>query len=82
LKYSDRAGIRSLRVFVSVQNPFILYAPFVKKGYGPDPEGNGYGGGINSSVSSAAPTIPLRAVTVNLNVPTIRQFQFGLNVKF
>ncbi len=81
-KHLERSGIRSIRVFAAVQNPFILYSPFVSKGYGPDPEGNGYAGGVTSSVSNAAPTVPLRAVTVTLNVPPTRQFQFGLNLKF
>ena len=45
-KILAKAGISSLRVYVTALNPFILYSPFVKGGFGPDPEGNGYGGAV------------------------------------
>jgi TonB-linked SusC/RagA family outer membrane protein len=76
----SRVKISSIRVYVSFQNPFMIYAPFVKNGYGLDPEGNGYGG-VSSSTLGGTP-VPGRAITVNLNAPPTRQFQFGLNMKF
>jgi TonB-dependent starch-binding outer membrane protein SusC len=79
-KLLGKSGISSLRLFVNVVNPFILYAPFVAKGYGMDPEGNGYGGVSTSQVGGTP--VPGRAITVNLNNPPTRQFNFGLNVKF
>lgn len=76
-----KAGITSLRVYVSAVNPFVIWAPFVNDGYGPDPEGNGYGGGVNSTGTSNAGTVG-RQITVNANNPSTRQFMFGVNLKF
>jgi hypothetical protein len=78
--FLNRAGISSLRIYFSAQNPFILYSPFVKDGYGPDPEGNGYGG-VSTSTVGGTP-VPGRAITVNLYAPSTRQFNFGVNLKF
>ena len=76
----SHVNVSSLRIFVTCLNPFILYSPFVKNGYGLDPEGNGYGG-VSSSTLGGTP-VPGRAITVNLNAPPTRQFQFGLNMNF
>lgn len=75
-----KAGMSSLRVYVNATNPFIIYAPFVKDGYGPDPEGNGYGGAVAAAGSDIG--VPTRQVSVNLNNPAVRQFTFGVNLKF
>ncbi len=75
-----RAGISSLRVYATALNPFILYSPFVKKGFGPDPEGNGYGGAVTpfgGGISSLS-----QQITVNANNPSTRQFNLGVSVKF
>ena len=76
----DHVKISSLRIYVTCLNPFMIYAPFVKNGYGLDPEGNGYGG-VSGSTLGGTP-VPGRAITVNLNAPPTRQFQFGLNMNF
>jgi TonB-linked SusC/RagA family outer membrane protein len=80
-KMLERAGISSLRVYFTVENPFILYSPFVKDGYGPDPEGNGYGGGAMAQGSSYLGA-PGRQISVNANDPSTRNFNLGLSVKF
>ena len=82
-----KVGLSYLRVYVTAVNPFIIYSPFVKDGYGPDPEGNGYGGAVTSptaggSVGSGGVTGQGRLVTVNANNPSTRQFNFGINLKF
>lgn len=74
-------GISYARVYVNATNPFIIYSPFVRDGFGPDPEGNGYGGAVNPTGSGVAST-PNRQVSVNLNNPPVRQFTFGVNLKF
>jgi TonB-linked SusC/RagA family outer membrane protein len=76
-----KMGITSLHIYISVVNPFVLYSPFVKAGYGPDPEGNGYGGGVmvNGTTNSGAPG---HQISVNANNPSTRQFLCGLNLKF
>lgn len=80
-KVLSRAGITSLRVYVSAVNPFVIWSPFVKDGYGPDPEGNGYGGGIRSQGTGEAGTVG-RQITVNANNPATRQYIFGVNLNF
>jgi TonB-linked SusC/RagA family outer membrane protein len=77
-----KAGINSMRVYVNLLNPFVLYSPFVKEGYGPDPEGNGYGGTVSSTSAGGSSSVPSRAITVNANTPSTRQINFGLNLKF
>ncbi len=73
-----KMGLAGLRVYATANNPFILYSPFVKSGLGVDPEGTGVGGAIggNQSVQNG------RAITVGLDLPSTRQFLFGLNAKF
>ena len=82
-----KAGIQSLRVYVSAQNPFILWSPLVKAGLGLDPEGN-TGGNPNAGNGSVptqgggATSVPNRAITINMGVPPTRQMIVGVNVKF
>jgi len=80
-KILSRAGVNSLRVYVSAVNPFVIWSPFVKDGYGPDPEGNGYGGGIRSQGTGEAGTVG-RQITVNANNPATRQYIVGVNLNF
>ncbi len=82
-----KAGIKSLRIYVTALNPFIISSPFVKGGFGPDPEGNGYGGGIASqqaggSVGAGGVNGAGRQISVNANNPATRQFNVGMNLKF
>jgi TonB-dependent starch-binding outer membrane protein SusC len=86
-KMLSKAGISSLRVYVTAENPFILYSPFVKAGYGPDPEGNGYGGAVASTAAGGSTGVggangSGRQISVNANNPSTRQFNVGLNLKF
>jgi TonB-linked SusC/RagA family outer membrane protein len=80
-KWLGRSGISSLRIYVTALNPFIIYSPLVKDGLGLDPEGNGYGGAVSSTATSIV-SAPSRTITVNLNAPPTRQFNFGVNLKF
>ncbi|HEY3405487.1 MAG TPA: TonB-dependent receptor [Ohtaekwangia sp.] len=77
----SKISVTSLRVYVSAVNPFVIWAPFVDEGYGPDPEGNGFGGGIRAQGSTEGGTIG-RQITVNANNPATKSFIFGLNLKF
>jgi TonB-linked SusC/RagA family outer membrane protein len=81
----SKAGVSSLRVYVSAVNPFVLYSPFVDDGFGPDPEGNGYGGSAqnqDAGYTNNNSGSPLRAITVNANNPSTRQFLVGMNLRF
>jgi TonB-dependent starch-binding outer membrane protein SusC len=76
-----KANISSLRVYVNATNPFIIYSPFVQDGFGPDPEGNGFGGAVTPTGAGEIGA-QNRQISVNLNNPSIRQFIIGLNLKF
>jgi TonB-linked SusC/RagA family outer membrane protein len=83
----NRAGITSLRVYVNVLNPFVIYSPFVHAGFGPDPEGNGYGGQVASTAAGGSNGVggsagQTRQITVNANNPATRTFNLGVQLKF
>ncbi|MEO6228923.1 MAG: TonB-dependent receptor [Ferruginibacter sp.] len=86
-RWLDKAKISSLRIYVSAQNPFILWAPIKKDGLGIDPEGNN-GGNPNAGNGAIGPqgggasAVPNRAITLVMGVPPTRQIIAGLNVKF
>ncbi|HTL06856.1 MAG TPA: TonB-dependent receptor [Chitinophagaceae bacterium] len=75
-----KSGIQSLRVYVSAQNPFIIWAPLVRDNLGIDPEGNGTGNSVNSSAGGTP--VQTRAITVGMGVPPSRLFIIGVNLKF
>jgi len=84
-KLLSRAKIQSLRVYVSAQNPFILWAPLKRDGLGLDPEGNGnnFGAAIGSQGGQAAVRPNTGSITVvGMGVPPTRQIIFGVNLKF
>ncbi|MDP4246773.1 MAG: TonB-dependent receptor, partial [Bacteroidota bacterium] len=79
-----KAGIQSLRAYISAQNPFILWAPLKSSGLGLDPEGNGTN--VNNAAittqGGGAVAVPTRAILVGAGVPPTRQILFGVNLKF
>lgn len=80
-KLTTKWHMTGLRVYVNVTNPFIIYSPLVSDGLAIDPEGNGYGNAVTATGSTGA-TATNRQISVNLNNPSIRQYTFGLNLKF
>lgn len=78
----SKAGISSLRAYVSAQNPFILWSPMVRDGLGLDPEGNQANVNTVGTQGGGATAVPARAVTVGMGVPPTRQVIIGVNVKF
>ena len=82
-KWMNKAGIQSLRTYISVQNPFILWSPLVSDNLGLDPEGNVTGNNIAAGTQGGGATaVPGRAVLVNMGIPPTRQFVFGVNLRF
>jgi hypothetical protein len=81
-KILGKAGISSARVYVNVTNPFIVYSPFVKDGFGPDPEGNSFNNSSLGPTGAGDLAVPTRQISVELNNPSTRQVTFGLNLKF
>ena len=62
-----RLGVRSARVYTTVEDPFILFSPFVNKYGGIDPEASGGPG--NPGVA-----------TLNLDTPSNWSVIFGINI--
>lgn len=67
--YLKRLGAKSIKMYATVEDPFILFSPFVNKYGGLDPEAAGNAG---------SPSI----ATLNLDTPPTRSFIFGLNISF
>jgi TonB-dependent starch-binding outer membrane protein SusC len=86
-KFIAKAGINSARIYVSTTNPFILYSPFVRDGFGIDPEGTGINNNNAGGTVALAPTgggasSSQRAIIVSLNTPPTREVIVGVNLKF
>jgi len=67
--FLKRLGVRSARVYTTVEDPFILFSPFVNKYGGIDPEASG------------GPSNPANA-TLNLDTPSNWSMIFGINISF
>ncbi|MAW94808.1 MULTISPECIES: TonB-dependent receptor [unclassified Leeuwenhoekiella] len=80
----EKVGLQSLRLYATVQNPFVLFSPYHKES-GMDPETNSGADGSGNAQNSATGTagfISRGIATIGTNVPTTRNFLLGLNVKF
>lgn len=73
----DDFGIERLRMYATVQNPFVMFSPFNDE-TGLDPETNSYGN-ENAAVTTQ---YKQRLLTVGTNSPATRNFLFGLNLTF
>ncbi len=62
-----RLGARSVRVYATVEDPFVLFSPFVNKYGGLDPEAGG---------SASTPSV----ATLNLDTPPNWSLIFGINI--
>jgi len=77
-KYVSRMKIQSFRAYVAVQNPFVLYSPYMRNVGGVDPEATGTG---NQGVQNPG-NLSSRALTINLNTPPTLSVNVGFNVTF
>lgn len=80
-QFLKKVGMSSARLYLNVTNPLILYSPLVRDKLAVDPEGNGYAGSTVSAQGADTAT-PTRQIAINLNNPPVRQFTFGVNLKF
>jgi TonB-linked SusC/RagA family outer membrane protein len=71
------AGVSRLRLYVTAQNPFVLFSPY-KKESGMDPETNSFGD-ENAAVTTS---YPRRILTLGTNAPATRTYLAGLNLTF
>jgi TonB-dependent starch-binding outer membrane protein SusC len=74
-KWLKNTGIEKLRLYCTVENPFVLFSPYRNES-GMDPEPNSYGD-QNVAVSGTH-----RMLIVGTNTPTTHNYLVGLNVTF
>lgn len=77
-KLISRMHIQSFRGYVAVQNPFVLYSPYMRNAGGVDPEATGTG---NQGVQNPG-NLSGRALTIGLNTPPTITVNVGFNVTF
>ncbi|MBR1464486.1 MAG: TonB-dependent receptor [Prevotella sp.] len=80
LKAVKNLGISRLRLYATVQNPFVLFSPFNNES-GLDPETNSFAT-QNTAVAIDGYTGKHKMPIVGYNTPATRNFLFGLNVTF
>ena len=73
-------GISRLRLYATIQNPFVLFSPFNNES-GLDPETNSWAN-QNTAVAYGEYSGKHRMPIVGYNTPATRNFIFGLNVTF
>ncbi len=82
-KITEKVKIKDLRVYVTAQNPFLLFSPYVSdyNGVDAEPTGTGTIGGVgiagNLRTGGNNP-----ALIIGPSTPPTRSFLFGLNVTF
>ncbi len=69
-----RSSAVKMRMYFTVQNPFVLFSPFHKES-GMDPETNSYG---NENVATGG--FQKRILTVGFNTPATRNYVLGVNL--
>ncbi|WPV02128.1 TonB-dependent receptor [Mucilaginibacter sp. cycad4] len=74
-KWAKKIGTQNIRVYLSSENPFILFSPYVRAG-GIDPEATGTG---NQGVQDPG-NISTRALTIGVTTPSTKSFIAGLNI--
>ena len=80
LKAVKDLGISRLRLYATVQNPFVLFSPFNNES-GLDPETNSWAN-ENTAVAVDGYTGKHKMPIVGYNTPATRNFLFGINVTF
>ena len=82
-KLMNDYGFKNLRLYATVQNPFVLFSPFYDES-GLDPETNSgvNADGTRQNVAVNTGSISRGIPTIGANVPTTRNFLLGLNVTF
>ena len=71
-------GINKLRVYGTIQNPFVLFSPY-RHETGMDPETNSFG---NENAAVAYSTNLKRLLTIGTNTPSTRNYMIGINLTF
>ena len=77
-RLATKLKIQSFRSYVAVQNPWVLYSPYMRDAGGVDPEATGTG---NQGIQNPG-NLSGRALTIGLNTPPTVTFNVGFNVTF
>ncbi len=77
LKAVKDIGIQKLRLYATVQNPFVLFSPY-KRETGMDPETNSYG----DENAATAGLVNRRILTIGTNSPSTRNYMLGVSLTF
>jgi len=77
-KWIKNAGISQLRLYGTVQNPFVMFSPYYDES-GMDPETNSYGD-ENAAVPYSSNL--RRLLTIGTNTPSTRNYLIGINLTF
>ena len=80
IKAIKNFGISRLRLYATIQNPFVLFSPFNNES-GLDPETNSWAN-QNTAVAYSEYSGKHKMPIVGYNTPSTRNFLFGLNVTF
>jgi len=75
-KWMKAAGADRMRVYITAQNPLVLFSPYHKES-GQDPETNSYG-----TQNQAVTNYPYRMLVVGSNTPSTKNFIIGCNLTF
>ena len=78
MKAIKNLGLQSLRLYATVQNPFVLFAPYTNE-TGMDPETNSYG---DENMASNTGLVNRRILTVGANSPSTRNYMVGVSLTF
>ncbi len=73
-------GISRLRLYATIQNPFVLFSPYTNE-CGLDPETNSWAN-ENTAVAYGEYSGKHKMPIIGYNTPSTRNFLFGLNVTF
>ena len=76
INWIKNTGIDKLRLYFTVQNPFVMFSPYNKE-TGLDPETNSYG-----NENQASPGYQRRLLTIGTNTPSTRNYLIGINLTF
>jgi len=78
MSWLKNSGITKLRLYVLVQNPFVMFSPYYNQ-TGMDPQTNSYGD-QNAAVPYSQSLH--RILTVGTNTPETRNYLLGINLTF
>jgi TonB-dependent starch-binding outer membrane protein SusC len=78
INWIKNVGINKLRLYVTVENPFVMFSPYHKES-GMDPETNSYG---NENAAVPLSGNLRRLLTIGTNTPSTRNYLIGIDLTF